>query len=178
MSDAATPSLPDLGRGKAQDARVMARLGAVQALYQMEIAGQGVDGAVREYRDHRLGGELDGEAIRDADDAFFEDLVRGVVDMQRRLDPYIQKRLREGWTLKRLNAIARAILRCGVFELVRRPDVPVGVVVSEYVEIAASFFGEGEQETKFVNGVLDGAGKDVRADEAKGQGPSADQDAA
>ena len=170
--------LPDLGRGKAQDARVLARLGAVQALYQMEMAGQGVDAAVREYRDHRLGGELDGEAIRDADDDFFEDLVRGVVEMQRRIDPYVQRRLREGWTLKRLDSIARAILRCGVYELVRRPDVPRGVVVSEYVEIAASFFGEGAQETRFVNGVLDGAGRDVRADEAKGEGPSAEPDAA
>lgn len=143
----------------------MARLGAVQALYQMELAGQGVDAAVREYRQHRLGGELDGEAIRDADDDFFEDLVRGVVELQRRLDPYIQRRLREGWTLKRLDPIARAALRCGLFELVRRPDVPVGVVVSEYVELAASFFGEGEAETRFVNAVLDGAGKDLRADE-------------
>lgn len=173
MTDEAAAKLPDLGRGKKQDARVLARLGAVQALYQMEITGQGVDAAVREYRDHRLGGELDGEAIRDADDDFFEDLVRGVVDMQRRLDPYIQRRLREGWTLKRLDAIARAILRCGAYELVRRPDVPMGVVVSEYVEIAASFFGEGEQETRFVNGVLDGAGRDVRRDEAAGTGPTA-----
>ncbi|MBB4657702.1 transcription antitermination factor NusB [Parvularcula dongshanensis] len=149
------------------DARTLARLAAVQALYQMEHSGQGVDGVIREYQEHRLGGELDGQAIRDADDEFFSELVRGVVETQRRIDPYIQRRLREGWTLKRLDAIARAILRCGVFELVRRPDVPAGATVSEYVEIAASFFGEGETETKFVNGVLDGAAKDVRADEER-----------
>lgn len=165
MSEPAT-ELPDLGRGRKQDARVLARLGAVQALYQMEVSGQGVDAAIREYREHRLGGELDGEAIRDADDDFFEDLVRGVVETQRRIDPYIQGRLREGWTLKRLDGVARSILRCGLYELIRRPDVPRGVTVSEYVELAASFFGEGEAETKFVNGVLDGVAKDVRADEA------------
>jgi N utilization substance protein B len=132
----------------------------------MELTGQGVDAAVREYREHRLGGELDGEAIRDADDDFFEDLVRGVVETQRRLDPYLQRRLREGWTLKRLDPIARAALRCGLYELTRRPDVPLGVVVSEYVEIASSFFGEGEAETRFVHGLLDGAGKALREDEA------------
>ncbi|WP_031548736.1 transcription antitermination factor NusB [Parvularcula oceani] len=153
-------------RGRAQDARTMARLGAVQALYQMEHSGQGVDGAVREFQNHRLGGELDGEAIREADDAFFEDLVRGVVELQRKIDPYIQARLREGWTLKRLDATARAILRCGLFELIRRTDVPYRVVIEEYVELANSFFGAGETEPRFINGVLDSSAKKIRPDEA------------
>jgi N utilization substance protein B len=158
-------SSSDLGRGRVQDARTMARLGAVQALYQMEHSGQGVDAAVREFQQYRLGGELDGEAIREADDAFFEDLVKGVVQTQRRIDPYIQRRLREGWTLTRLDATARAILRCGLYELIRRPDVPKAVVIDEYVEIASSFFGEGETEPRFVNGVLDASAKEIRADE-------------
>ena len=148
------------------DARTLARLGAVQCLYQMETTGQGVDAAVREYREHRLGGELDGEAIRDADDAFFEELVRGVVETQRRIDPYIQRRLKAGWTLKRIDAVARAALRCALFELIRKPNVPYRVIIDEYVELVASFAGEGEAEPRFVNGVLDTAAREIRADEA------------
>ena len=150
---------------KPLDARTLARLHAVQCLYQMETAGQGVDAAVREYRQHRLGGELDGEAIREADDDFFEELVRGVVETQRRIDPFIQRRLKEGWTLKRLDSVARATLRCALFELIRKPNVPYRVIIDEYVEIAASFFGEGEAEPRFVNGVLDTAAREIRSEE-------------
>lgn len=152
-------------RSASIDAKTMARLGAVQALYQMEHADIGVDAVVREFQTYRLGGELDGALLRDADDDFFADLVRGVVETQRGIDPYIQKHLSTGWTLKRLDATARAILRCGIFELIRRPDVPWRVVVDEYVEMANSFFEKGETEPRFINGVLDASAKDIRADE-------------
>nr|WP_198912377.1 transcription antitermination factor NusB [Parvularcula mediterranea] len=143
----------------------MARLGAVQALYQMEHSGQGVDATVREFQNYRLGGELEGEAIREADDEFFEDLVRGVIDAQKPIDPLINRNLREGWKLSRLDATARAILRCGGYELVRRADIPAPVVIDEYVEIAKDFFGEGEQEPSFINAVLEACGREARADE-------------
>ena len=147
------------------DRRTMARLGAVQCLFQMEHRGQGVDSAVREFREHRLGGELDGEAIRDADDDYFEDIVRGVLSAQRRLDPYIQRRLKTGWTLKRLDATARAVLRCALWEIANKPGVPYRAVIDEYVEIANSFFGRGEAEPRFINGVLDASAKEIRAEE-------------
>lgn len=150
---------------KLRDQRTLARLGAVQALYQLEQSGQGVDAVVREYQNYRLGGELDGEAIREADDEFFADLVKGVVDAQRPIDPLINRNLREGWKLSRLDAIARAILRCGGYELVRRADVPAGVVIDEYVEIANDFFGAGEQEPRFINAVLEACARETRADE-------------
>ncbi|MCA6320964.1 MAG: N utilization substance protein B, partial [Phenylobacterium sp.] len=71
-------------------ARSVARLAAVQALYQMEVSGTGVEAVVREFSDHRfdraIGGE-DGEALAAADEAFFAELVRGVVAEQRRIDP-------------------------------------------------------------------------------------------
>ena len=160
------PAQAPTKNAKPLDARTLARLHAVQCLYQMETTGQGVDAAVREYRQHRLGGELDGEAIRDADDDFFEQLVRGVVETQRRIDPFIQRRLKPGWTLKRLDAVARAALRCALYELIRLPNVPYRTIITEYVEIAASFFGDGEAEPRFVNGVLDTAAREIRSDEA------------
>ncbi len=152
-------------KSKAADQRSLARLAAVQALYQMEHSGKGVKAVIREFEDHRLGGELEGEAIRQADDAFFADIVDGVVEVQEKIDPFIERSLRKGWTLKRLDATARAILRAGIFELIRRPDVPYRVVIDEYVELANNFFDEGTTEASFINGVLDSAAKDVRSDE-------------
>jgi len=147
-------------------ARSVARLAAVQALYQMEVSGAGVEAVVREFSDHRfdraLGGEEgEGAPLAAADEAFFADLVRGVVEQQRGIDPAIARRLAQGWRLDRLDATVRAILRAGAFELSHRPDVPVEVVINEYVDLARSFF-EGP-EPGFVNAALDGLARDVRA---------------
>jgi N utilization substance protein B len=145
-------------------ARSVARLAAVQALYQMEVSGAGVEAVVREFSDHRFdralgGGE--GAPMAAADEAFFAELVRGVVEHQRGIDPAIARRLAQGWRLDRLDATVRAILRAGAFELSHRPDVPVEVVINEYVDLARSFF-EGP-EPGFVNAALDGLARDVRA---------------
>lgn len=149
----------------------MARLGAVQALYQMEHADIGVDAVIREFLAYRLGGELEGSLMRDADGDFFATIVRGVVEMQRGIDPFIQKHLSEKWTLKRLDATARAILRCGLYELIREPTVPWRVVVDEYVEIANSFFEKGETEPRFINGVLDASAREIRGEEVERRPP-------
>ena len=145
-------------------ARSVARLAAIQALYQMEVSGTGVETVVREFSDHRfdraIGGD-EGEALAAADETFFADLVRGVVAEQRRIDPAIARRLAQGWRLERLDATVRAILRAGAFELAHRLDVPVEVVINEYVDLARSFF-EGP-EPGFVNAALDGLARDVRS---------------
>ncbi|MBX7247816.1 MAG: transcription antitermination factor NusB [Caulobacteraceae bacterium] len=142
-------------------ARTVARLTAVQALYQMEISGVGVEAVVREFSDHRFDADLDeGETLGAADEAFFADIVRGVVAHQRDIDPAVVKRLASGWRLERLDATVRAILRSGTFELAHRPDVPTEVVIDEYVELAKAFFDAAE--AKFVNAALDGIARDVR----------------
>jgi N utilization substance protein B len=138
----------------------VARLAAVQALYQMELAGAGVDAVVREFVDHRFDGDLEGETLAEADEAFFSELVHGVVGAQAAIDSAITHRLATGWRLERIDATLRAILRAGGWELMRRPDVPVEVAIDEYVEITKSFF-EGP-EPGFVNGALDGIARDAR----------------
>lgn len=145
--------------------RSAARLAAVQALYQMEAGGQGVEATIREFKDFRLGQEIEGEQLHAADAAFFADILRGAVETQSRLDPYLQRQLAEGWRLSRLDATVRAILRAGLYEMIRRPDVPYKVVISEYVDVARAFF-EGD-EPGFINAVLDAAAKEARSDEVK-----------
>jgi len=147
---------------KQANQRGAARLAAVQALYQMELSGTGVLEIVAEYENFRLGQELDGDQYLKADASWFRSIVAGVVKDQRSLDPLIADSLIEGWPLSRLDATIRAILRAGVFELIERKDVPVAVIVTEYVEIANAFFSE--DEPKLVNAVLDSVARKVRGD--------------
>lgn len=156
---------------RSKQARSVARLAAIQALYQMEVSGVGAEAVIREFTEHRFDraipletGPLDsGEAVTlaSADEAFFADLVRGVVAQQGEIDKAIAKRLASGWRLERLDATVRAMLRAGAYELAHRPDVPTEVAIDEYVELAKSFF-EGP-EPGFVNGALDAVAQDVRS---------------
>lgn len=140
--------------------RSVARLAAVQALYQMEVSGAGVDSVIREFGEHRFDRDVEGEQLAAADETFFADLARGVVANQAKIDQGVVKRLASGWRLERLDATARAVLRAGAFELMYRSDVPTEVVINEYVEIAKSFF-EGP-EAGFINGALDAIARDAR----------------
>ena len=143
-----------------RQARTVARLAAVQALYQMEIAGTGVETVVREFSDHRFGADIEGEPLAAADEVFFAELVRGVVADQAGIDRAIIRRLASGWKLERLDATLRAILRAGAWELSSRPDVPSEVVIDEYVELAKAF--SDPAEAGFVNAALDKVAGDVR----------------
>lgn len=140
--------------------RGAARLAAVQALYQMDIAGTGVMETVAEYEAFRLGKDIDGDQYLDADAQWFRSIISGVVTEQREIDPIIHEFLPEGWPLSRLDTTLRAILRASIWELKNRPDVPLAVIVSEYVDIAKAFFGK--EEPKLVNALLDNYAKKTR----------------
>jgi N utilization substance protein B len=143
--------------------RGAARLAAVQALYQMEIAGKGLNDILAEFESHWLGREVEGEQYLPAEAAFFRDIVGGFVTEQRRLDPLIDQALAAGWPLKRIEAIVRAVLRAGCYELDKRSDIPASVVVSEYVGVANAFVDR--DETGMVNAVLDALARKFRAGE-------------
>ena len=143
--------------------RGAARLAAVQALYQMDIAGTGLNDILAEFEGHWIGREVEGAQYLPAEAAFFRDVVSGVVREQRRLDPLVDQVLAEGWPLKRIEAILRAVLRAGAYELGHRSDVPARVVVSEYVDVANAFVDK--DETGMVNAVLDQLARQFRAGE-------------
>jgi N utilization substance protein B len=143
--------------------RGAARLAAVQALYQMDIAGTGVNDILGEFESHWIGQEVEDNQYLPAEVAFFRDVVGGVVREQRKLDPLIDAALEATWPLKRIEAILRAVLRAGAFELDQRSDVPARVVVSEYVDVANAFVDR--EETGMVNAVLDQLARKLRAAE-------------
>ena len=146
--------------GRERRARTVSRLAAVQALYQMELAETGVDAVIQEFSDHRFDDRLDNAWMAEADEAYFAEIVRGVVEHQARVDRLIAQRLAEGWKLARLDATVRALLRAGAWELMERPDTPREVVLDEYVELAKAFFDD--KDARFVNAALDGVARDVR----------------
>lgn len=141
-------------------ARTVARLAAVQALYQMELAGEGVETVITEFSNHRFDADIEGEPLAEADEEWFGEIVRGVIGNQRDIDAAVKARLASNWRLERLDATLRALLRCGAWELSHKPDVPREIVIDEYVELAKAFFDEAE--ARFVNAALDGVARDVR----------------
>ena len=143
--------------------RTAARFAAVQALYQMDLAQTDLNDLIAEFVTIRFGAEADDPAFKDADRDFFMAIVRGVVRRQREIDPVVDQHLADGWSLTRIDAILRAILRAGVFELIERPDVPVRVVITEYVNAAHAFLGK--DEPRVVNGVLDKLARRYRSAE-------------
>jgi N utilization substance protein B len=148
---------------KKANRRGAARLAAVQALYQMDIAGAGLNDIFAEFESHWLGSEVEGETYLPAEAAFVRDVVAGVVRDQTKLDPLVDDALAKGWPLKRIDAIIRAVMRAGAYELQHRKDVPARVVVTEYVDVANAFVDR--EETGMVNAVLDQLARRFRADE-------------
>ncbi|WP_242096219.1 MULTISPECIES: transcription antitermination factor NusB [unclassified Sphingomonas] len=143
-------------------ARAAARLAAVQALYQHDMEGTAVTALLHEFHQHRLGATIEEVEYADAEIDFFDDIVRGATTRSGEIDLLIEGKLAKGWSLARLDKPMKAILRAGTYELIARADVPVGVVISEYVDVAKAFYER--RESGFVNGLLDAIAKGVRAE--------------
>lgn len=143
------------------DARSTARLLAVQALYQMDIAKTPLETIIREFGDHRIDNPLDGTPLPEADFGYFENILRGVMDNQTPIDRTIDGALDGAWRLSRLDSTLRAILRCGVQELMHCPDVPGPIVVAQYSDIAHAFFDG--PEGGMANALLDSVAQTARA---------------
>ena len=102
------------------DRRAAARLAAVQALYQMEVAAKSVEDVCSEFEAYWIGKEVEGDRYNDAELGFFRAIVAGVQQDQFAIDQTIDRPLAEGWPLKRIEALMRAILRAAFYELKSR----------------------------------------------------------
>lgn len=129
------------------------RLYAVQALFQMEAADQGVETVIREFEDHRFGATYDGDEMVEGDVATFRALMERAVDEQVAIDQMTDRALVAKWPLGRIDPTLRALFRAAGAELLAKVTPPK-VVIVEFVGVAQAFFPEGK-ESKFVNAVLD-----------------------
>lgn len=145
-----------------QRGRSAARLAAVQALFQIELTGQRPEAVVAEFIEHRLGEEMEGICLAEADREWFSDVVAGTSARRGEIDALISGILSKDWTLERLGAVVRATLRGATYELTAHPDVPARVVISEYVDVVHAFYEGGE--IGFVNAALDRLARRLRPD--------------
>lgn len=143
--------------------RSASRLAAVQALFQMESSGADWREVREEFETHRLGMEVEGDAFREADVDLFRALLEGAVNRQATVDQAVDASMKDGWPIKRIDPVLRALFRAAGAELFDRDDTPPRVVISEYVDVAKAFFPEGK-EPGLVNAVLDKLARAARPD--------------
>jgi N utilization substance protein B len=166
--------VPQPRSGAGTRRRSVARLAAVQALYQIDLSGAEPELVIAEFLKHRLGREIDGEQYGEADPTLFADIVRGTIERQADVDRALAGALTPDWPLARIETVLRAVLRAGVYELLARSDVPARVAISEYLDIAHAFYAG--KEPGLVNGVLDKLAHVLRPgdlDDGKRGGPPA-----
>jgi transcription antitermination protein NusB len=145
-------------------ARSAARLGAVQALYQMDIASTDVGETLAQFSTRVQGGNFENGETGGADFKHLREVVEGAVREQAVLDPLVDNVLDKTWPLHRLDATVRAILRAAAYEIQFMDKVPARVAISEYVDVADAFF-DGGDEPRFINGVLNTLARGRRREE-------------
>lgn len=146
-----------------REQRANARLAAVQALYQMDLSGKGINEILAEFETFWIGREVEGDEYKPAEIEFFRDILNGVLANQVDIDRDVDTTLQQGWPLRRVEAVMRAVLRAGCYELKKRKDVPARVVITEYVDVAAAFLAR--DEVGMINAVLDALAHKARTAE-------------
>ncbi|VBB69264.1 Transcription termination protein NusB [invertebrate metagenome] len=154
-------------------ARSAARLAAVQALYQIDMTGATPDSILKDVLERRIAnlplaedveGEREGHVlIVEPDVSLLSVLICTAVTHEYDIDLMINRSLSSDWNPERLEIVVRCILRAGIGELLERLDIPVRVIISEYVDVAHAFYSG--SEPGLVNAVLDRLGRHLRARE-------------
>ncbi|MGR3363014.1 MAG: transcription antitermination factor NusB [Maritimibacter harenae] len=140
--------------------RSASRLYAVQALFQMEAAGQGLDRVRQEFEDHRFGASYEEGDFEEGDVDLFRALLEAAVDSQAKIDQMTDRALVAKWPIARIDPTLRALFRAAGAELMIG-DTPPRVVIVEFMDVAKAFFPDG-QEPKFTNAVLDHMAREAR----------------
>lgn len=134
-----------------------ARLTAVQAIYQMDNNNQRSADVLREFVDHRIGVEVDGEQVVAADLDLLSGIVTGLETRRSDIEGMVSGALGEK---QKPEALLMNILLCGTYELMAHNDIDAPIIISDYVDVAHAFY-EGK-EPGLVNAVLDRLAKDLR----------------
>ncbi len=156
-ADPSTGAADETARRRASTAR----LAAVQALYQIELSGAPADRVIQDLLAYPPGDD-DGAVLADADPGVLGRVVRGALARSREVDELIDSALASGWSLQRLEAVLRAVLRAGVYEVLAEGDVSRAVLIDDYVEVAKAFFND--KEPGLVNAVLDRLARHLRGE--------------
>lgn len=134
--------------------RSEARAAAFTQIFQLNQQGDNKG----EMMEHLL------NAIPECEDnlGYIQSVINGVDEKQSELDELISQHLKKGWTLRRISKVALSILRLAVYEMKYVDDVPQKVAINEAVNLAKEYGGE--EDAKFINGILGAIAKDMNGD--------------
>lgn len=143
--------------------KTLARLYAVQALFQMEASDDSADKVITEFIETRFGAVIDEAQYKDGDKRLFRQILETVIEQQARIDQATDRALIAKWPIDRIDPTLRALFRAAGGEIVMG-KAPPKVVISQYLDVANAFSIE-DQEIKFVNAVLDHIAREARPEE-------------
>lgn len=155
---------------KVKTNRSTSRLSAIQALYSLAMGDKTIDQVVKDFMSGNVGGEvieeneITGEEtfvpVIAAEPALFSGIMSCYADNAERVNDMVNASFTEDWPKERVEPTLKAILQAGVSELMAFPDTPSPIIISEYVDIACSFYDG--PEARVVNGILDRLSKILR----------------
>lgn len=153
-----------------KEAKRLARLVAVQALYQADLMKQSAVLVLKEFEAHRLSAqsghhylyEIDSaEIIGTVDIALMRDIVALTLQHHASLEEMLAANLPPNWALSRLERSLRIIMLAGLAEILYQPQTPLAIIVSDYVDVSHAYYGG--KEPGFVNAILDKIGRVARS---------------
>lgn len=147
---------------KGPSKRTLARLFAVQGLYLLRMnPDASPEDIVQDLRQLSVGAAEDYPSPAGADQVLLQDIIKGTTGREDEIKSVLKKVLIKKWSYDRLETLLQVILSAGVYELIARPDIPVAVIIDEYINLGHAYY-EGD-EPKFINGILEEVAKSVRA---------------
>lgn len=141
------------GTGSAKAKRSAARLAAVQALYQIDLGGSTAEAVLADFARHSMGSDPEGPQMVPPDATLLPAIVRGTTVRRGELDAAILGALDRDAALEHVDALLRAVLRAGSYELMAQHDTHPLIIISDYVEVTRAFYAG--REPAMINGVLD-----------------------
>lgn len=150
-------------QGFAHSAKRMARLAAVQGLYQIALTKCSPSQVIAHFHDDPsvFVQENPSHEIKiDVDQELFSDIVNGTTLHQEALDGMLAGAVDSRFSIERVETILKAILRAGTYELHHHGKVSSGVIINDYVDVSHTFFNA--KEPGLVNAVLDKLAKSLR----------------
>ena len=140
------------------EARRNTRKIAVQAVFQFFFSNEDINRILEEFCNFRI--KEFRNYKKKYDITFFKEIVIGVYENEKQITNIIECNLAEHWLIDRVDLTMKAIISLAIFELMNYKNIPLQIILNEYVSIATQFLDQ--SNTGFINGILDNVAKNIR----------------
>ena len=140
------------------EARRNTRKIAVQAVFQFFFSKEDVNKILEEFCNYRIKEFKNYKKKYDTD--FLKKVVVGVHRNEKKITEIIECNLSENWLIDRVDLTMKAIISLAIYELMSYENIPLQVIINEYVSIANQYLDK--SNTGFINGILDNIAKNIR----------------